>query len=119
MVIFFVLYSLLLGKVFDPNFTNCVPGYWPAFAAPFVFYGCITAWVARRNMHLELKRREAGIARVDGDIVWTPKAAGMLVPAAIGAGVAAGLLGIGGGMILGPSWYAGLEPATGLAAAYY
>ena len=46
----------------------------------------------------------------------SPQSALMLAPAAIGAGVAAGLLGIGGGMILGPIFVAlQFEPQVGMA----
>ena len=116
MMAFFILYSLLLGKVFDPKFTNCVPGYWPAYAAPFVFYGATTFYMARRNVRMGDRMREAGLHHMAGDIVWTRGAALMLVPAAIGAGVAAGLLGIGGGMIIGPIFVAlELQPQVGTA----
>ena len=116
MMAFFMLYSLLLGKVFDPNFTNCVPGYWPAYATPLVFYGATTLYMVRRNVHMGDRMREAGIPHVAGDIVWTRRAALMLVLAAVGAGVAAGLLGIGGGMIIGPIFVAlELEPQVGTA----
>ena len=47
-----------------------------------------------------------GYPFVAGDIHWTPKVALRMVPAAVGAGIAAGLLGIGGGMILGPLFVA-------------
>ena len=116
MMAFFILYSLLLGKVFDPNFTNCVPGYWPAYAAPFVFYGATTFYMARRNVRMGDRMRKAGLHHIAGDIVWTRGAALMLVPAAIGAGVAAGLLGIGGGMIIGPIFVAlEFQPQVGTA----
>lgn len=113
---FFILYSLAIGKVLDPSFTNCSAGYWPVYILPFLFYGAINAYMTWRNMRMEARIVEAGIDRVAGDIRWTPKAASMLVPAAIGAGVAAGLLGIGGGMILGPIFVAlDFQPRVGTA----
>jgi len=116
MCAFFVLYSLLLGQVFDPSFTNCVPGYWAAYVTPFAFYGLTTAFMARRNVRNAARIAHAGLPHVEGDIVWTPRAASMLIPAAIGAGVAAGLLGIGGGMILGPIFVAlDFQPQVGTA----
>ena len=80
--------------------------YWPLYVTPFLFYGLIIAFMARRNLKMKREMDEAGVEPIEGDIVWTPRAATMLVPAAIGAGVAAGLLGIGGGMILGPIFVA-------------
>ena len=51
-----------------------------------------------------------------GDIKWTRNATLLMVPAAVGAGVAAGLLGIGGGMILGPLFVAlNFQPQVGTA----
>jgi len=116
MVTFFVVYSLLLGEIFDPDFTNCVVGYWPAYVSPFFFYGATTLYMARRNIAEGARMLEAGIEPVAGDIVWSRKSAGMLVPAAVGAGAAAGLLGIGGGMILGPIFVAlDFQPQVGTA----
>ena len=37
----FILYSLAIGKVLDPSFTNCSAGYWPVYILPFLFYGAI------------------------------------------------------------------------------
>lgn len=113
---FFILYSLALGGTLDSEFTNCVPGYWPVYILPFVFYGCIIAYMAVRNMKMEEKIVASGIDRVKGDIQWNPRAVKLLTPAAIGAGVAAGLLGIGGGMILGPIFVAlDFQPQVGTA----
>jgi uncharacterized membrane protein YfcA len=116
MCTFFVIYSLLMAKVFDPNFTNCVPGYWPAYVTPFVFYGLIILYMARRNVSQAARMAEANVEPIEGDIRWSRQSALMLVPAAIGAGVAAGLLGIGGGMILGPIFVAlNFQPQVGTA----
>ena len=90
----------------DDDFDNCSAGYWPVYILPFIFYGAITVVLAKRNVQLHQQKEACGYPFVAGDIHWTPKVALRMVPAAIGAGIAAGLLGIGGGMILGPLFVA-------------
>ena len=116
MCTFFVFYTLIIGKVFDPTFTNCVPAYWPVYLTPFLFYSGILGITGYRNVHTQKLLISEGIEPIEGDIRWTPKAVAMLIPAAIGAGVAAGLLGIGGGMIIGPIFVAlDFHPQVGTA----
>lgn len=113
---FFVFYSLLMGKVFDSEFDNCVPGYWPAYVTPFFLYGAIMTYMAHRNVRTASRMRAAGVEPMEGDIRWSWGSAAALGCAAIGAGVAAGLLGIGGGMILGPIFVAlDFHPQVGTA----
>jgi len=116
MVIFFIIYSMAIGQVFDNDYSSCNRSYWPVFLTPFIFYGLVIIYMARRNIQMDCRMREAGIDYVEGDIHWNSKSVAMLVPAAIGAGIAAGLLGIGGGMILGPIFVAlDFQPQVGTA----
>ena len=43
-----------------------------------------------------------GHAPYPGDLVWTPRTAALYPLGALAAGVGAGLLGLGGGMVVGP-----------------
>lgn len=116
MMTFFTLYSLTIAAILDPAFDNCHAAYWPVFVLPFVFYGAAIAYMARRNIKMNCDMKAAGVPLIEGDIEWTPRAVAMLTPAAIGAGIAAGLLGIGGGMILGPIFVAlNFQPQVGTA----
>ena len=58
--------------------------------------------LAKHNVRVHAEKVAADYPFAEGDIQWTAANALRMVPAAVGAGVAAGLLGIGGGMILGP-----------------
>ena len=53
--------------------------------------------LARHRAHLA-----SGLAPAQGELEWTPRAVTLYPLACVFAGVAAGLLGIGGGMIKGP-----------------
>jgi uncharacterized membrane protein YfcA len=116
MASFIVLYSFLLAGFLAPELDLCHSGYWPTYVTPFVFYGLLMLMFARRNVRQHQAKVACGFPLAEGDIVWTPRAAMMLCPAAVGAGAAAGLLGIGGGMILGPIFVAlDFQPQVGTA----
>jgi uncharacterized membrane protein YfcA len=107
MTTFLLVYSLLLNGILIPGFNNCSPFlYWPAYGSPMLVFGTILWYFARRNMEAYRTKVELGFHFVDGDVHWTFQAVRLLVPAAISAGVLAGMLGIGGGMILGPLFVA-------------
>jgi len=103
---FFIVHSLIIAKAVDLNMNPCRLSYWLVYLMPVFFYGMVITYMAHRNIRMCQQMREAGLKIVKGDINWTPQRVTMLIPASIGAGVAAGLLGIGGGMILGPIFVA-------------
>jgi uncharacterized membrane protein YfcA len=59
-------------------------------------------YFARRNVSRYQQKADLGYKFVDGDVRWTRREAALLALAAVAAGTLAGLLGIGGGMVLGP-----------------
>jgi hypothetical protein len=62
--------------------------------------------ISSRQMKSYSQKVQLGYPFVDGDIPWTSQTIPLLACASIGAGTLAGLLGVGGGMILGPLFVA-------------
>jgi hypothetical protein len=116
MTIFLIVYSLLLNQVIIPGFDNCNPAYWPLYWSPILVFGAMMWYFARQNISLYLSKVELGFIFVDGDLQWDKHTVFLLSSAAVAAGVAAGLLGIGGGMVLGPLFVAlNFQPQVGAA----
>ena len=113
---FIILHSFVVaGDVFE-GVDQCHGAYWPLYVTPLLFYGALMLHYAKRNVARHNAKLAASFPFAKGDIAWTPAAAMRLSPAAVGAGVAAGLLGIGGGMILGPIFVAlDFQPQVGTA----
>ena len=57
---------------------------------------------AGRNHRGHQRKVALGYAFAEGDIPWTARTCALLSVASVGAGVMSGMLGIGGGMIMGP-----------------
>ena len=107
MTTFLLMYSLLVNGILVPGFNNCSPIlYWLAYASPIVVFGTTLWYFATINMNRYRTKVELGFHFVDGDVHWTSQAVRLLIPAAVGAGLLAGMLGIGGGMVLGPLFVA-------------
>jgi len=113
---FIILHSFVVAGYVLDGVDQCHAAYWPLYVTPLLFYGALMLHYARRNIARHRAKLAAGFPFAKGDIAWTPAAALRLCPAAVGAGVAAGLLGIGGGMILGPIFVAlDFQPQVGTA----
>lgn len=107
MTTFLTLYSLLLNNVIVHGLDNCSPSvYWPAYWSPVLVFGMILWYFAGYNTRRYAKKVELGFQFVEGDVHWNISTIRLLVPAAVGAGTLAGMLGIGGGMVLGPLFVA-------------
>jgi uncharacterized membrane protein YfcA len=116
MTTFLIVYSLLLNQVIIPGFDNCDLAYWPLYWSPVLVFGAIMWYFARQNISRYGNEVELGFTFVDGDLQWDKRTVSLLAPAAVAAGVAAGLLGIGGGMVLGPLFVAlNFQPQVGTA----
>lgn len=116
MTTFLIIYSLLMNGVFVDDLDNCHPAYWPLYWSPILVFGLIVVFAARSNIKRYNRKAELGFEFIEGDIQWSSHTVNLLTPAAVAAGVAAGLLGIGGGMILGPLFVAlEFQPQVGTA----
>ena len=102
MIGFLVLYSLLLNGHLDDSIGPCHPLYWALYCLPVPVYSCCLVAFAMRNRARHAEREAAGVAYEAGEIRWTRATTLLLPPVAVCSGVMSGMLGIGGGMILGP-----------------
>lgn len=103
MTAFLIMYSLFINGFFISNVSVCEPGlYWPLYWLPTPFFGALMLLFARRNYTRHLRKQALNYKFLDGDLHWSWRSTLSLQPAAIVAGMVAGCLGIGGGMILGP-----------------
>lgn len=102
----FLLLLLLLrgGKGVDSllGIGMCGVGYWLCTLAAFVFLFLFGSVMARRAVHKSVRKQAVDFPFVEGDVVWTLGRAGFYALWTFVAGVIAGLIGIGGGMVLGP-----------------
>ena len=116
MCAFLVFYSLLLNGSISADVEPCHFFYWYLYALPVPFYGSLLVVFARRN-HVEfLRKQELVFPFARGDIQWTAETARQLPPIAICSGIMSGMLGIGGGMVLGPLFIElGIEPEVSTA----
>jgi uncharacterized membrane protein YfcA len=113
MILFTMLYSFV-KKVLqdDPGCIDAV--YWLWYILPvFVLTGFMYATaVILGRMHA--RKVAAGYEFLPTDLQWTKETLFKFPKTALMAGIAAGLLGIGGGMVIGPLFLSiGMEPQVG------
>jgi len=94
---------------------NCVNyGFWLWYITPVPVLGVfmyVTAIILQRK---HKRKVAAGFEYLERDMQWTNKTLLQFPKTALLAGVTAGLLGIGGGMVIGPLFLAiGMEPQVG------
>eukprot|EP01060_Flectonema_neradi_P034907 TRINITY_DN6263_c1_g1_i1.p1 TRINITY_DN6263_c1_g1~~TRINITY_DN6263_c1_g1_i1.p1 ORF type:complete len:507 (+),score=107.16 TRINITY_DN6263_c1_g1_i1:73-1593(+) len=81
---------------------TCSTAYWVTLGCMYpmllIFLYIGSVWLARDRA----EREEAGLAPIEGDIVWTPTKLIAAPVAASGVGLVAGLLGLGGGELMAP-----------------
>ena len=80
----------------------CTSGWWALLALVAVLPLGVTRVAASRLLARHRAQVASGYVHMPGEPVWTPRAVVLYPSACVLAGVAAGLLGIGGGMVLGP-----------------
>jgi hypothetical protein len=107
----FVSYAILFMIVFLKgsehtksivNVKNCSFSYWAIFIS-YLPLSLIITFIVGRNIYEEyIYRREIGFPYSQEDIKWTDKIIIKFPLYAFSAGILSGLLGIGGGLILGP-----------------
>ena len=90
--------------------------YWTWYFLPVPVLGGFMYATAKILVARHERRVAAGFQYLENDMQWTYEQLGKFPKVAVLAGVAAGLLGIGGGMVIGPLFLAiGMEPQVGTA----
>ncbi|CAD7922765.1 unnamed protein product [Amoebophrya sp. A120] len=89
----------LLGDELVPM---CGEAYWSFTALAFVFLFGFGVQMARRAVHKSVRKQAVDYPFVEGDVLWTFEKAAFYARWTFLAGILAGLIGIGGGMVLGP-----------------
>lgn len=104
------IYAVLKTKI-----SICDAGlYWSWYMSPVIVLGTMMFLTGKILMKKHLKRVEMGFEYLPADIQWTGVMLKKFPIVALLAGVYAGLLGIGGGMIIGPLFLEiGMEPQVG------
>lgn len=93
--------------------SNCTPASWLLALLSLCSMLAFTAAFGRKVLHRHRRRVACGYKFVEGDVHWTRRNVVVYPALATTAGIAGGLLGIGGGMIMGPLLLElGLLPAT-------
>ena len=101
MLAFLILHSLLMSGHIDPSVTPCSDMFWLLYALPLPVYVSLLAFFSSRN-HRGYKLRAQAGHDFEGELQWTQRASVLLPLAAVCSGAMSGMLGIGGGMMLGP-----------------
>jgi len=106
-------YSFIKNAI--KNGDDCQPwSFWLWYVTPVPVLGgfmIATAWILGRR---HKRRVAAGYQYLEADMQWDVKTLQRFPKTALLAGVTAGLLGIGGGMVIGPLFLSiGMEPQVG------
>lgn len=100
-----VLFSLAKGGHGSPSIIGLACGsvsYWMLVAISFPFFALATLYFGLKIARVHRFLRASGYDYVKGDMVWDKSAIVKYPALCTAAGLAAGLLGIGGGMVKGP-----------------
>lgn len=80
----------------------CGPGYWGLSAFALVVLFLLSLYVMQSNVEETTQKQACKYEFATGDIVWTRSTGVRLCLGTLFAGIVAGLIGIGGGMVIGP-----------------
>jgi len=80
----------------------CGPGYWAVTLVGFGWLLGVSILAGRRLVRLSAVSEAAGTRLLEGDVRWSSTRAASCLIQAFLAGIVAGLVGVGGGMVLGP-----------------
>lgn len=103
--IFLIVLIMVKGGKKTPSaigLANCTGGYWGVWLAAQVFLIIVGGNYAMKAVVGCEEKQLCGYDFLPTDIEWTHKKTGYVCVYAFGAGVIAGIMGIGGGMVLGP-----------------
>lgn len=102
-----LVFALMRGgrggaSIIDPNL-DCKDGlYWGLFGLNLLILLGATHVLRNRTLATALEKSSLGHVPLEGDLAWDERTTAIYPAICVFAGVAAGLLGIGGGMVLGP-----------------
>jgi len=113
--------SLIKGGSHGSRFVSCGSlGFWAVKLSTFPVLGYITWQIAKELVARHQLKEQVGYPYAKCEIKWTRHTASYYPTFCITAGIAAGLLGIGGGMLKGPIMLEmGLPPSVVSATAAY
>eukprot|EP00003_Mantamonas_plastica_P024629 TRINITY_DN4626_c0_g1_i1.p2 TRINITY_DN4626_c0_g1~~TRINITY_DN4626_c0_g1_i1.p2 ORF type:complete len:192 (-),score=56.87 TRINITY_DN4626_c0_g1_i1:294-869(-) len=97
--------TLLKGRAGSPSMIGvevCSSMYWTLTFVPIAFVISGIAFLVHRMIQTNKHKEEIGYQHIEGDIVYTTEKAAGIAAFGMLAGIMAGLLGIGGGMLLNP-----------------
>uniref|UniRef100_A0AAV1T6K8 Sulfite exporter TauE/SafE n=1 Tax=Peronospora matthiolae TaxID=2874970 RepID=A0AAV1T6K8_9STRA len=100
-----VLFSMAKGGHDTPSVIGLSCGsaaYWLLTIASFPFFVSVTIYFGMKISRFHTMLQASDYTYAKGDMVWTKQAAIKYPALCTAAGIAAGLLGIGGGMVKGP-----------------
>ncbi|KAE8883172.1 hypothetical protein PF005_g22602 [Phytophthora fragariae] len=100
-----VLFSMAKGGHGTPSVIglSCGSfGYWSLIAVSFPFFVSVTIYFGTKISRFHKMLQASDYTYAKGDMIWTKHAVVKYPALCTAAGVAAGLLGIGGGMVKGP-----------------
>lgn len=104
---FIILYSGMLNGWIGRGLAVCDgTAYWVVYFSPVIVYGGMVVGFGWRNVRVNKVKECSGFVFIDGDLQWTLRNGARLGIASVLAGVIAGMLGLGGGMVLGPLFVA-------------
>mmetsp|Transcript_69057 Transcript_69057/g.202171 ORF Transcript_69057/g.202171 Transcript_69057/m.202171 type:complete len:557 (-) Transcript_69057:68-1738(-) len=105
LVMWAMLIALLVakgGKGSPGLFEYCSEGYWICTALSFVWLFGFSLLMGRRVVSKTVNKSAVGFPFVEGDVIWNFALFRYYCVITFFAGIVAGLIGIGGGMVLGP-----------------
>jgi len=115
MVLFTTLYAWVKSVYLNPCYSNTI-AYYVWVLSPFLVLGGASVGVGYYLNRLHSRRIEVGYAYLSTDVQWDTYKQVRFSLTAVLAGFSAGLLGIGGGMILGPLFVEiGMQPQSSAA----
>ena len=113
MTAYTVAYKLIANAIRTSD--SCSPaGYWLWYVTPIPVLGAFMAYTAYLLSKRHKAKLAAGFEYLTADMQWDTPTLKRFPATALLAGVTAGLLGIGGGMVIGPLFLSiGMEPQAG------
>jgi len=118
MTLFTIFYALMKADVLTPCYSKAAYWSWTFVTVPVL--GLCMLGIAVYLNQIHEKRVLAGYQYLPADIQFTTEQLWKFPVTAVNAGLAAGLLGIGGGMVIGPLFIEiGMEPQVGTSSCAY